>query len=96
MGFSNRYRLDLIELLAISENSLNAKRIEDYFEPPFFKTNFWYMWCTTFAFQLWHSLVEFKRYLHRFIQEFPRINARAGLKRTPHNHYDSIVRPVTK
>jgi oleate hydratase len=96
MGFSNRDRLDLIELMAVSEDSLRPKRIEDYFEQSFFKTNFWYLWCTTFAFQPWHSLVELKRYVHRFIQEFPRINTLAGVKRTPYNQYDCIVRPVAK
>jgi oleate hydratase len=49
MGFSNRDRLELIELMAASEDWLGAKRIEDYFEPSFFRTNFWYMWCTTFV-----------------------------------------------
>ena len=96
MGFSNKDRFDLIALMVVSEHTLGPKRIEDYFEPSFFKTNFWYMWCTTFAFQPWHSLVELKRYLHRFIQEFPRITTLAGVKRTPYNQYDSIVRPVTK
>ena len=95
MGFSDRDRSDLIELMATAEDSLGAKRINDYFEPSFFKTNFWYVWCTTFAFQPWHSLVEFRRYIRRFIQEFPRINTLAGVKRTPYNQYDSIVRPVT-
>jgi myosin-crossreactive antigen len=33
MGFSNRDRLDLIELMAVSEASLGAKRIEDVFAP---------------------------------------------------------------
>ena len=96
MHFKNQDRLDLVALLAASEDSLGAKRIEDYFAPDFFKTNFWYLWCTTFAFQPWHSLVELKRYLHRFIQEFPRITTLAGVKRTPYNQYDSIVRPVTE
>ncbi|HEY0330678.1 MAG TPA: oleate hydratase [Rhodopseudomonas sp.] len=94
MGFSNQDRLDLIELLAVSEASLGAKRIEDIFQPSFFQTNFWYMWVTTFAFQPWHSAVELKRYLHRFIQEFPRIHTLGGVRRTPYNQYDSIVRPV--
>jgi oleate hydratase len=96
MGFSNKDRLDLIEIMAVSEDSLGTKRIEDVFEPSFFKTNFWYMWVTTFAFQPWHSAVELKRYLHRFIQEFPRINTLAGVRRTPYNQYDSIVRPLAK
>lgn len=96
LGLSNRDKLGLIELMAISEESLGAKRIEDYFGPSFFKTNFWYMWATMFAFQPWHSVVECKRYVHRFIQEFPRIATLEGVKRTPYNQYDSIVLPVTK
>jgi oleate hydratase len=95
LGLSNQDRLDLIELMAISEDSLGAKRIEDMFAPSFFQTNFWYMWVTTFAFQPWHSAVELKRYLHRFIQEFPRIHTLGGVRRTPYNQYDSIVLPLT-
>lgn len=95
IGLSNKDRLDLIAITATSENSLGSKRIEDLFEPAFFTTNFWYMWCTTFAFQPWHSAVELKRYLLRFIQEFPRIHTLAGVRRTPFNQYDSLVRPIT-
>jgi oleate hydratase len=95
MGFSNQDRLELIEIMAVSEASLGDKRIEDVFSPSFFTTNFWYMWVTTFAFQPWHSAVELKRYLHRFIQEFPRIHTLGGVRRTPYNQYDSIVLPVT-
>src|SRR6266702_4925574 len=50
---------------------------------------------STFAFQPWHSAVELKRYLHRFMNEFPRIETLAGVKRTVYNQYDSIVRPLT-
>ena len=96
MGLSQRDRRDLIELFALPEEALDAKRIEDYFRPPSFKTNFWYEWCTTFAFQPRHSLVEFRRYCRRFLQEFPRISTREGVKRTPLNQYDSLVRPLTQ
>jgi oleate hydratase len=81
LGLSNRDRLDLIAIMATSEESLGTKRIEDVFEPSFFKTNFWYMWCTTFAFLPWHSAVELKRYLLRFIEEFPRFHTLGGVKR---------------
>jgi oleate hydratase len=93
-GFSERDRLNLIKMMAQTEDSLGTRRIEDCFAPGFFETNFWYMWCTTFAFQTWHSAVEFKRYLHRFIQEFPRINTLEGVRRTPYNQYDSLVLPI--
>ena len=95
-GFSARDRLDLMELMIQSEASLGTRRIDGYFQPSFFKTNFWFMWCTTFAFQPWHSAVEFKRYMLRFIQEFPRIETLAGVRRTPFNQYDAVVRPLVQ
>ncbi|MBP2000359.1 oleate hydratase [Paenibacillus shirakamiensis] len=94
MQFSNQDRLDIGKLLVASEESLGTERIKDWFEPEFFETNFWYMWATMFAFQPWHSLVEFKRYMIRFMHEFPRINTLEGVARTPYNQYDSIVLPV--
>ncbi len=94
LGFSWKDRFELTRLLARSENSLGASSIQDNFSPGFFKTNFWFMWATTFAFQPWHSAVEFKRYMHRFIQQFPQITTLAGIRRTPLNQYDSIVLPV--
>ncbi|MDR3415921.1 MAG: oleate hydratase [Nevskia sp.] len=96
MGLDNRDRLDLTEVLGLSEHALGSKRIEDHFQPAFFKTNFWSMWGTMFAFQPWHSLVEFKRYLHRFFQEFPRIDTLGGVRRTRYNQFDSIVLPLSR
>jgi oleate hydratase len=52
------------------------------------------MWATTFAFQPWHSAVESRRYLHRFILEVSRIDGLAGVKRTVFNQYDSLVLPL--
>ena len=96
MGFSNQDRLDLVEMMAASEERLGNKRIDQWFGPSFFETNFWYMWDTMFAFQPWHSAVEFKRYLHRFIHEFVRINTLAGVDRTPYNQFDSLAKPLIK
>ena len=94
MGFSMADRLELVKLAEASEETLGASRITDWLSPPFFQTKFWWMWSTTFAFQPWHSAVEFKRYLHRFMKEFPRIETLAGVKRTVYNQYDSLVRPL--
>jgi oleate hydratase len=54
------------------------------------------MWATTFAFQPWHSAVEFKRYLHRLLLEFSRIETLGGVKRTVLNPYDSLVVPLRR
>jgi oleate hydratase len=94
MGFTMHDRMELIRLTEASEEKLGNSRITDWLSPPFFRTNFWHMWQTTFAFQAWHSAVELKRYLHRFMNEFPRIETLAGVKRTVYNQYDSIVLPL--
>lgn len=94
MGFSMKDRVELVRLAEASEETLGAGRITDWLSPEFFETKFWYMWATTFAFQPWHSAVEFKRYLHRFMMEFTRIETLAGVKRTIFNQYDSLVRPL--
>jgi oleate hydratase len=94
MGFSMQDRFELLKLSQASEDSLGNSRITDCLSPGFFETAFWYMWSTTFAFQPWHSAVEFKRYLLRFLLEFSRIETLAGVKRTIYNQYDSLVVPL--
>jgi oleate hydratase len=94
MGFSMRDRGELLKLVRATEASLGKSRITDWLAPAFFDTNFWFMWSTTFAFQPWHSAVEFRRYLHRFMLEFSRIDTLAGVKRTIYNQYDSLVLPL--
>jgi oleate hydratase len=94
MGFDMADRLGMLKLLATPEEKMGKARINDWFSPHFFETNFWYMWATTFAFQPWHSAVEFKRYMFRFIHEFPRIQTLEGVTRTPYNQYDSIILPM--
>ena len=94
MGFSARDRLDLIHIAGVDESTLGRKRIDECFQPEFFQTKFWLMWATMFAFQPWHSAVEFKRYLHRFVHEFPRIHTLAGVDRSPYNQYDSVILPI--
>jgi oleate hydratase len=94
MGFSMQDRLELVKLEEADEKDLGNSAITDWLSPEFFETKFWYMWATTFAFQPWHSAVEFKRYLRRFMMEFSRIETLAGVKRTVYNQYDSLVRPL--
>lgn len=96
MGFDMADRLAMGKLIITPEEKMGKARINDWFAPHFFETNFWYMWATTFAFQPWHSAIEFKRYMLRFIHEFPRIQTLEGVTRTPYNQYDSIILPLHK
>lgn len=96
MGFNTADRMALGKLMITPEEKLDNLKISDWFgsTPHFFETNFWYMWQTTFAFQKWSSLFEFKRYMQRMIFEFSRIETLEGVTRTPLNQYDSIILPM--
>lgn len=96
MGFTQQDRLQLLALTSADEDTMGNSRISDWFSPAFFDTNFWTMWSTTFAFQTWHSAAELKRYMLRFMHEFPRIQTLAGVARTTYNQYDSLIRPLEK
>jgi len=95
-GLSEKDILDLERLAIEPEEFLGRTTISDQFASGFFETDFWHMWCTTFAFQPWHSAVEFKRYLVRFTHMVSGFNTLTGIMRTVYNQYDSMVRPLHK
>ena len=96
MGFSMANRIELLKLSESSDEELENHRITDWLSADFFSTAFWHMWSTTFAFQPWHSALEFKRYLHRFIVSFSRIETLSGVKHPIYNHYHSMVCPLVE
>ena len=95
-GLSEKDILNLERLAVEPEELLARTTISDQFAPGFFETDFWHMWCTTFAFQPWHSAVEFKRYLVRFTHMVSGFNTLTGIMRTVYNQFDSMVRPLHK
>jgi oleate hydratase len=95
-GFSERDRLDLVKIMAEPERMLDDKRIDDCFEEHFFQTNFWFEWCTLFAFERWHSAIEFKRYLQRFVHHFSTIDTQENIYRSLYNQYDSFAVPLVR
>jgi oleate hydratase len=95
-GLSEGDILAIERLVLEPESVLGRSPITDHFERSFFTTDFWFMWCTTFAFQPWHSAVELKRYLLRFAHMVEGFERLKGILRTVYNQYDSMVRPMHK
>ncbi|HXM59876.1 MAG TPA: oleate hydratase [Terriglobales bacterium] len=95
-GLSEKHILTIERLALEPEGLLGRSSISGQFDASFFETDFWFMWCTTFAFQPWHSAVEFKRYLVRFTHMVSGFNTLGGIMRTVYNQYDSMVRPLQK
>ena len=96
MGLDNRDRWALFKLLVADEKRLDNRTVQDWFQdaPHFFTTRFWCLWQTTFAFQKWSSLFEFRRSLIRMVPEIDRLGTMEGMIHTPLNQYDCVIRPL--
>ncbi|MDR0300668.1 MAG: oleate hydratase [Streptococcaceae bacterium] len=85
---------EIVKLFLAKESSLTGKTIEDCFTKDFFQSNFWIYWCSMFAFERWHSAVEMRRYILRFIHHIKGLPDFSALKFTKYNQYDSLVKPM--
>ena len=85
----------LLKLFMATNKSLEDKKIDDIFDDEFYETNFWTYWQTMFAFEKWHSALEMKLYLQRFIpiswSARPECTAL-----TRYNQYESMILPMCK
>ncbi|MFS0937095.1 MULTISPECIES: oleate hydratase [Enterococcus] len=85
---------EMTQLFMTSEDQLIGKKIEDVFGEEFFESNFWLYWCTMFAFEKWHSAIEMRRYVLRFVHHIDGLPDFTALKFTRYNQYESLVKPL--
>lgn len=87
---------EIMKLFMTSEDQLNDLRISDVFSQDFFESNFWLYWRTMFAFESWHSAMEMRRYIRRFIHHIGGLPDLSALKFTKYNQYESLVLPLVR
>ncbi|KFZ23202.1 hypothetical protein V502_02317 [Pseudogymnoascus sp. VKM F-4520 (FW-2644)] len=88
-------RMELIKIMLESESALGGRRIQEFFDDNFFKSNFWTLWSTSFALQPWHSVIEFRRCLRKHLADIQHLNNVKTIDRTQYTVYESIVLPIT-
>ena len=76
--------------------ALYDKRITDVFSSAVLESNFWLYWRTMFAFENWHSALEMKLYLKRFIHHVGGLPDFTALRFTRYNQYESMILPMLK
>ncbi|MCP1639626.1 oleate hydratase [Streptococcus gallinaceus] len=91
---SDKASQELVKLFLTSDKELEDKTIDDVFSEDFYASNFWLYWQTMFAFETWHSAIEMKRYLHRFVHHIGGLPDFSALKFTKYNQYESLILPL--
>ena len=93
-GLSDDTALELMQLFFTPDEQLYNKTIDDVLGEEFFQSNFWLYWQTMFAFETWHSALEMKRYLQRFLHHIGGLPDLSALKFTKYNQYESLIQPL--
>jgi oleate hydratase len=93
---SDKAAMEIIELFFTRDEELYDKKINEVFTDDFFASNFWLYWRTMFAFEDWHSALEVKLYIQRFIHHIGGLPDFSTLKFTKYNQYDSLILPMVK
>lgn len=95
-GLSETAALEIVKLFISRDEDLYDKKISDVFTEDFFASNFWLYWRTMFAFEEWHSALEMRLYIQRFIHHIGGLPDFSALKFTKYNQYESLIRPLVK
>ncbi len=93
-GLNLRDALALARLSLTPEPRLDGRRIEEFFAPRFFTTEFWLLWSTIMGSLPQHSAVEFRRYMNRFLYLFPDLSTMRRVLRTPANQHQAFIEPL--
>jgi oleate hydratase len=86
----------MTQMMLTPEEELEDVTIEQWFSADFFTSNLWHFWSSMLAFQLYHSLIEMKRYTVRFMQHLDGIEHLKGILRTKYDQYNSLIKPLCK
>ncbi|RXM39647.1 oleate hydratase [Chryseobacterium sp. CH21] len=93
-GLEKKDQLAIVKLLLKKKEELDDLTIEDYFSQSFLDSNFWFFWRSMFAFENWHSLLELKLYMHRFLHAIDGMKDFSCLVFPKYNQYDTYVTPL--
>lgn len=93
-GLNLRDAFDLAKLAFTPESWLDGRRIEEFFRPKFFDTEFWWLWSTIMGSLPEHSAAEFRRYMNRALALFPDLSDMTHILRTPACQYQAFIEPV--
>ena len=93
-SISDKGAMEIMKLFFTPDEDLYDKKITDYFSDEVLNSNFWLYWRTMFAFENWHSALEMKLYIKRFIHHIGGLPDFTALRFTKYNQYESMILPM--
>ncbi len=95
-ALSDRAAMQIMCLFFTPNEDLQDRPITDFFDDEVLSSNFWLYWRTMFAFENWHSALEMKIYIQRYIHHIGGLPDFSALRFTKYNQYESMILPMVK
>ena len=95
-GLSDKASMEIMKLFFTPDEDLYDKPITDFFDDEVLNSNFWLYWRTMFAFENWHSALEMKLYIQRYIHHIGGLPDFTALRFTKYNQYESMILPMIR
>ena len=95
-NLSDKASLEILRLFFTPDEELYDKQIDEYFSEEVLNSNFWLYWRTMFAFENWHSALEMKLYMKRYIHHIGGLPDFTALRFTKYNQYESMILPMVR
>ena len=93
-GLSDAGAMEIMRLFFTPDEELYDRPITDFFSGEVLNSNFWLYWRTMFALENWHSALEMKLYIRRFIHHIGGLPDFKALRFTRYNQYESMILPM--
>lgn len=87
---------EILHLVLTPDEKLQEVSVEEVFSQEFLESDFWTYYRTMFAFENWHSALELKLYINRFIHHVSGLPDLSALQFTRYDQYESIVVPMMR
>ncbi|MGN1104312.1 MAG: oleate hydratase, partial [Candidatus Coproplasma sp.] len=87
----------MIEMMTVPEEEVENVSIEEFFgdtAEELYQSSMWICFHSMLAFKHYHSLIEMKRYMIRFIHHLPGIEHLRGQVELKWNQYDALIKPI--
>lgn len=93
-AISDKGAMEIMKLFFTPDEELYDRPITDVFDEEVLNSNFWLYWRTMFAFENWHSALEMKLYIRRYIHHIGGLPDFKALRFTKYNQYESMILPM--
>ncbi|RSX57717.1 oleate hydratase [Bifidobacterium samirii] len=95
-ALSDKAAMQIMRLFFTPDEELYDRPITDFFDDDVLGSNFWMYWRTMFAFENWHSALEMKLYIRRYIHHIGGLPDFSALRFTRYNQYESMILPMVR